>query len=194
MDILLIDNNDSFTFNIVEMLRQISKSRFPGDKININIRPVESFQLEDADGADKIILSPGPGLPEDYPVLFQMLDRYAHSKSILGVCMGHQVICQYFGAELFNLKDVVHGQPRQITITSEKTLLFDKITTMKVGLYHSWAVKADIPQGLRVIAKSEEGLVMAVQHQHYDIHAVQFHPESYITQNGSVIFENFLMA
>ena len=192
MDLLLIDNNDSFTFNIVEMLRQISKSRFPKDKINIIIRPVESFQVEDAAGADKVIISPGPGLPEDYPVLFQMLDRYADSKSILGVCMGHQVICQYFGAELFNLGDVVHGQPRQITITSKNTRLFDEISTMNVGLYHSWAVKNEIPEGLQVIAESVDGIVMAVQHQHYDIHAVQFHPESYITQNGSRIFENFL--
>lgn len=194
MKILLIDNYDSFTFNIVEMLRQIGQNTSMEHKINIIIRPVGEFQPEEAVEADKIILSPGPGLPEDYPVLFDFLRKYASQKSILGVCMGHQVICRFFGAGLWNLPDVVHGQERIIS-SNHESLLFHGVRKMKVGLYHSWAVKStSLPKELFVTATSADGIVMAVQHEKYDIHAVQFHPESYITEGGDKIFSNFLFA
>lgn len=193
MNILLIDNNDSFTFNIVEMLRQITKCTSFEDKINIIIRPVGEFEVSEASTADRIMISPGPGLPEDYPVLFDLLRKYAAEKNIMGICMGHQVICRYFGAELYNLPDVIHGQPRNIYITRPKSLLFKNIPQMQVGLYHSWAVKhSSIPDELEVTAVSDANIIMAVQHEQFDIHAVQFHPESYITTYGKKLIQNFL--
>lgn len=193
MNILLIDNNDSFTYNIVEMLRQVGKSEFSTGKFNIIVRSVDDFDLNEVAGADKVIISPGPGLPKDYPVLFEMLDKYAALKSILGICMGQQVICEFFGAKLFNLPQVVHGQPRNIQVSGKNSVLFDGLTQLRVGLYHSWAVDAaSLPDELKATAFSGEGVLMAVSHQEWDIHAVQFHPESYITENGRVILENFL--
>lgn len=195
MKILLIDNNDSFTFNIVEMLRQIAKSTSIEDKININICPVYEFTLSDAADADKVIISPGPGLPEDYPALFDMLKEFAERKSILGICMGHQVICRYFGGRLFNLPQVVHGQPKQIQRIHPTSVLFHGIQTMKAGLYHSWAVVKDsLPEELKVVAISDDDVVMAVEHTNFDIQSVQFHPESYMTENGKQIFANFLLS
>lgn len=192
MNILLIDNYDSFTFNIVEMLRQIAKDTSIKYKVNIKISPVGEFHPDEAYEADKVILSPGPGLPEDYPVLFDFLQEFALKKSILGVCMGHQVICRFFGASLWNLPAVVHGQDRFIE-TMPDSLIFRGTKQMKVGLYHSWAVRKDsLPEDLKITAISEEGVIMGIQHKTCDIHAVQFHPESYITEGGRQVFENFI--
>ncbi len=193
MNILLIDNHDSFTYNIVEMLRRVTANSSFLHKINIIIRPVDKLNPGDLVAANKIILSPGPGVPEDYPQLFDLLRKYGSSKSILGVCMGHQVICRFFGGSLYNLPDVVHGQTANIQVKKSDSLLFGKAENMLVGLYHSWAVKADsLPEELECTAVSDEGVVMAVQHKIFDVHGVQFHPESYITESGCVIFRNFL--
>lgn len=193
MNILLIDNNDSFTYNIREMLRQLVKTCFTTGKFNIKVRSVDDFAIEEATVADKIIISPGPGLPKDYPVLFSFLKRYSQCKSILGICMGHQVICEYFGGRLFNLENVVHGQPKELQILNEDTALFQGLRSMRVGLYHSWAVeRISLPDEIEVTALSNEELVMAVEHKHLDIHFVQFHPESYITGDGIKILENFI--
>ncbi|MFO8054751.1 MAG: aminodeoxychorismate/anthranilate synthase component II [Bacteroidales bacterium] len=194
MDILLIDNNDSFTYNIVEMLRQTIKNRFPDDSLNIIIRSVDEFAFAEAEEAWKLIISPGPGLPEDYPVLFNIMEQLASTKSILGICLGFQLICRFFGAALYNLPDVVHGQPRNVKVMDKNALLFRGEQNMKVGLYHSWAVRNEsMPDTLNTTAVSDEGIIMGVQHKTFDIHAVQFHPESYITENGKALFERFLM-
>ncbi len=186
MNVLLIDNNDSFTYNIVELLRKSKAS-------HTNVVSYENLNSKDLEECDYIIISPGPALPKDYPILKTVLDTYAGIKPILGICLGHQAICEYFGAKLFNLSKVCHGQAHEIT-TMPNSLLYNGLDKkFKVGLYHSWAVeKESIPDCLEITATSEKGLVMSIQHKKLNIQSVQYHPESYISTNGLEILNNFL--
>lgn len=187
MRVLIIDNKDSFTYNIVELVRRFVPVH------HVTVRPVDLFCLHEADSFDRIIISPGPGLPRDYPVLFRFLDRYAHRKRILGVCLGYQAICCYYGGRLYNLAGVVHGQPREIEITDPEALLFQGLENLEAGLYHSWAIEKDsLPKELIMTAQSYDGVPMAVRHIKWDIHGVQFHPESYITKQGMHLIKQFL--
>ena len=185
--VLLLDNHDSFTYNLAELLRQNGKVRF-------NIHTPENLFLKAVGHYDKIIFSPGPGLPEEQPVLFEILRFYGKRKPILGVCLGFQAIVIHFGGHLFNLESVVHGHPKKISILKTVHPLFSDIpATVEAGLYHSWAVeKENLPECLEITAVSEEGLVMAVAHKTYDICGVQFHPESIMTPYGQKMIDNWL--
>lgn len=183
--ILLIDNNDSFTYNIVEMVRQVTN----GSQI-LDVVKSHTLDIEDVAKYDKIIFSPGPSLPDDFPIMRQVLERYDNTKSILGICLGHQAICQYYGAKLENLDCVLHGVSSVVACVSS-SLLFGSLRSVVVGRYHSW-VAVDVPSCLRVTAVDQKGCVMAVEHVSKKVYGVQFHPESYITKEGKAILTNFI--
>ncbi len=184
--IVLIDNNDSFTFNIVELLRKFYNCKI--SVINsggLNINQLKKF--------DKIIISPGPGLPEEFPILKEILKNYYKEKPMLGICLGHEAIGQYFGAKLRLLKSVVHGQPRQMKIVFDSTLYKNIPKKFSVGLYHSWVLKKEnFPSELLISGLSQDGNIMSIQHKQYKLFGVQFHPESIISEYGKEIFENFI--
>jgi anthranilate synthase component II len=187
MKILVFDNYDSFTYNLVQIIERIVGHEvdiFRNDKIN----------LSDIAQYDKIILSPGPGIPEEAGILLEVIKTYAPTKSMFGVCLGQQAIAQAFGASLINLSEIYHGIATNINITKEDALLFkDMPRQMAAGRYHSWAVNThDFPIELEITALDNKGMVMALQHKSYDLHAVQFHPESILTPDGEQIIRNFL--
>jgi len=187
MKILLLDNHDSFTFNLVELLRNNRKVSFNVVKSDeVDIRAVRQY--------DKIIFSPGPGLPEEQPAMFSILREYGGIKPILGICLGLQAIAIYYGGELFNLPKVVHGQPRNLKIISPSHYIFTGIPgNLKAGLYHSWAVSEEkLPTCLEIIARSGEGIIMGLAHKEHDICSLQFHPESVITDHGQRMLDNWI--
>ena len=181
--ILLIDNNDSFTYNIVESLHQIT------DK-EISVVRGGDMELDAIENYEKIIFSPGPSLPRDFPIMWRILDRYKTTKPILGICLGHQAICEYFGAAIEPLDHVFHGVDSMITCDDSSTL-FRGRNSMVVGRYHSWIAR-NIPEVLKVTAIDNQGDVMAIEHASLPIYGVQFHPESYISEEGLTIFKNFI--
>jgi anthranilate synthase component 2 len=185
MKLLIFDNYDSFTYNIVHAVRAmgIEPDIFRNDKI----------ALEDIDRYDKIILSPGPGLPCESGILPDLLKRYATTKSILGVCLGHQAIGERFGAKLLNLTTVMHGVHTPIHVI-DSDYIFDRIPdTFEGGRYHSWVVdKEGFPADLTITAIDDHGQIMALKHRSLDVHGVQFHPESILTPCGQKIIENFI--
>jgi anthranilate synthase/aminodeoxychorismate synthase-like glutamine amidotransferase len=185
--ILLLDNHDSFTYNLAGLLRNHRKVTF-----NI-IRP-EDLVVEEVQHFDKILFSPGPGVPDESPSMFRLLELFHRSKPILGICLGHQAIGEYFGGIIKNLGRVIHGQPRQLRIMDPDHYLFQGIKdNTVVGLYHSWVLGKDkFPAELRILALSEEGLVMAIAHKTYDICGLQFHPESIITAQGRTMMDNWI--
>jgi anthranilate synthase/aminodeoxychorismate synthase-like glutamine amidotransferase len=185
--ILLLDNHDSFTYNLAGLLRNHGKVTF---KI---IRP-EELVMERAGEFDKILFSPGPGVPAQSPVMFRVLEQYHRIKPILGICLGHQAIGIFFGAAIGNLERVIHGQPRQLNLLEPDHYLFAGIADKtEVGLYHSWTVeKEKFPEALNVLAVSEEGLILALAHKTYDVCGFQFHPESIITSQGQQMINNWI--
>jgi anthranilate synthase component II len=185
--VLLIDNNDSFTYNLAELLRNNSK-------ITFKIRKAETLVCERISEYDKILFSPGPGIPEEHQHIFEILRILGKTKSILGVCLGHQAIAQYFGANLYNLDKVRHGEVIDINILSPVHHLFSGIPLQfEAGLYHSWAVETkDLPEDLRIIALSRDGIIMGLAHQTLDICGVQFHPESVMTRHGQKMMDNWV--
>lgn len=187
MKLLIINNHDSFTFNLVDLIRRLN---VPFDVLN-----VEHLQENTAEDYSHILISPGPDVPSAYPQLFAMLEKYHQTKSILGVCLGHQTICEFFGGGLYNLENVRHGQKRRLKVRSDSPLFFNLPKAFDIGLYHSWAVREDdFPKDLEITALCDENVVMAIQHKHLPIYAVQFHPESYISEYGEQILRNWLNA
>jgi anthranilate synthase component II len=188
MKILVLDNYDSFTYNLVHMLRELGHEPaiFRNDKITI----------EEVEVYDKILLSPGPGIPDEAGILKQLIKEYASTKSILGVCLGHQAIAEVFGGTLFNIPNVLHGVTSPVTITDNEENLFKKIpNAFNVCHYHSWAVSdKNFPKELAITARNAEGLVMALRHKQYDVRGVQFHPESIMTEHGMDMIKNWLNA
>ncbi len=184
--VLIIDNNDSFTFNLVDLFRQLN--------VTVDVISVKDLNLEMVDKYSHILISPGPDLPKSYPFLFEMLKRYATKKTILGVCLGHQVLGEFFGGKLFNLEDVRHGEQRVITKIKPSVIFNNFPLTFNVGLYHSWAIlqKSLINTPLCVTAVCEDNIVMAIEHQSLPIYGVQFHPESFMTDSGIKILQNWL--
>jgi anthranilate synthase component 2 len=182
--VLLVDFYDSFTFNIEHYLNALD--------VDVTVVKDDDVNLDDIVGFDAIILSPGPGLPNETKNLFSILDRYASSHRILGVCLGMQGIAQYFKAELYNLNTVYHGKVREISVKNKNWLFTDLHNEINVGLYHSWAVKIDGKSPLRIAAQTYDGIIMAIEHEKLPICGVQFHPESILTENGIAIFKNFL--
>lgn len=185
-NLLIINNHDSFTYNLVDLIRQFD--------VPFSVVNVEQLNLDEVDNFSHILISPGPDVPNAYPQLFAMLERYQHRKSILGVCLGHQTLCQFFGAELYNLLAVRHGQARKINVLQEKSSLFAGLPAQfQIGLYHSWAVSTErFPSELEITAVDDENVVMAIQHRYLPIYGVQFHPESYISEGGRILISNFL--
>lgn len=187
MKLLIIDNFDSFTYNLVQIIEQVTFT-------DCSVVTVDKVILEEVNNFDKILLTPGPGLPTVYPVLEKVIKQYSTSKSILGVCLGHQTIAQVFGGELYKQNSVSHGITKIINITDAKDYLFKGLPKeIKVGLYHSWAVSnTNFPGELKVTAVSEDGVIMALSHKYYDVKGVQFHPESIMTPVGKDVLNNWL--
>jgi anthranilate synthase component 2 len=188
MHVLLLDNQDSFTYNIAETLRKIGNIRFC-------IVRSDEIDPEDAAKYDKIIFSPGPGLPSEQPAMMEILGHYEKSKSILGICLGHQAIALRYGARLENLPFIEHGSSADLIITAPGDPVFRGISQgTPVGLYHSWAVdESSLPSCLNVTARSANGVVMGIRHKMYDVCGLQFHPESYITKDGLAMLRNWLL-
>ena len=185
MKILLIDNYDSFTYNLVHALRDAGAT-------DITVARNDGIDLDAASRFDRIVLSPGPGIPEEAGQLLPLIHRYAATKSILGVCLGHQAIAEAFGARIENLSEVFHGVQTPIRVTAPDEPLF---TGFMAGRYHSWVVRrAGLPEVLEVTAESSDGLIMALRHRVYRVHGIQFHPESILTPVGGIIIRNFLQA
>lgn len=186
MKILLLDNYDSFTYNLLHVVRELGAT-------DVEVIRNDQITLDKVARFDKIILSPGPGIPEEAGMLLPIIKEYAPTKSILGVCLGHQAIGQAFGATLVNLSEVCHGIQTPIDIIGED-LLFDGLgRELPVGRYHSWVVGNEhFPDCLEVTACSREGQIMALRHRDYDVHGIQFHPESVLTPQGKTIIRNFL--
>lgn len=190
--IALIDNYDSFTYNLVQLVEQAGA--------RVTVLRNDRFALPDLSVYDKLLLSPGPGIPSEAGMLLPVIETYASSKPILGVCLGEQAIGEAFGAKLCNLSDVFHGVQTEISLPSPQhpeladDYLFDGLPPrMAVGRYHSWVVSRDgLPDTLAVTAVSDEGLIMGLRHRTLDVHGIQFHPESVLTPLGERIIRNWI--
>ncbi|MEI6174507.1 MAG: aminodeoxychorismate/anthranilate synthase component II [Bacteroidota bacterium] len=194
MQLLLLDNHDSFTWNLVELLRRTGK-------VNVNIFTQEQLNIRTLDQYDQIIFSPGPGLPQEHPAMFDMLRAVEHLKKkglkaipVFGVCLGMQALAVHFGGSLVNLPSVIHGQPRTITVLKPDSPLFTGVTgQFEAGLYHSWAVDpASFPACLDKLAVTRDGTIMALAHKTLPFCGVQFHPESIMTSMGRQLLSNWL--
>ena len=185
MKILIVDNYDSFTYNLSHYAKSYASE--------VEVVRNDVLIFEDLERFDKIIISPGPGLPKETRNLFEVLKRFHKEKPILGVCLGMQGIAQFFGGSLLNQEKVKHGVEEIITIT-EPSKLFEAIpSTIKVGLYHSWKINPEnFPEELRITAISDSGVIMALEHKALPIYGVQFHPESIMTEYGKMIISNFV--
>jgi anthranilate synthase component 2 len=188
MNILLIDNYDSFTYNLSQYLEEEG-----GEDVEVTVWRNDQFGLDDVERFDKIVLSPGPGVPDEAGLLKAVIRRYAPTKPILGVCLGEQAIGEVFGAEIYNLNTVFHGIQSSVRIVAPDYIFDNLSDSIKVGRYHSWVVgKEDFPAELEVTAVSDEGQIMALKHRVYDVHGIQFHPESILTPEGRTIIRNFI--
>ena len=187
MKILIFDNYDSFTYNLVHLVEKIVD-------VKVDVFRNDKIPLEEIDAYDKIILSPGPGLPSEAGLLLPLIKRYAAEKSILGVCLGHQAIAEAFGGQLINLATVYHGVATNCHLTDKECRLFAGLPdAIDVGRYHSWIVSdKNFPRELAVTAKDDNGYIMALQHTKFDVQGVQFHPESILTPDGEKIMRNWL--
>lgn len=186
MKILLFDNYDSFTYNLVHLVKELGYT-------DVDVIRNDKLDLANVAQYDKIILSPGPGVPSEAGLLLPLIKEYASRKSILGVCLGHQAIGEAFGANLLNLKDVYHGISSKIKIVKPHYIFNNLNSDLEVGRYHSWIVDSqDLPSCFEVTAIDKDGQIMAMKHKEYDVHGVQFHPESVLTPNGAEIVRNFL--
>ncbi len=187
MKIAIIDNYDSFTYNLVHAVKKITKK-------NIDIIFNNKLELYQLEKYDKIILSPGPGIPSEAGLLMKIIANYAENKSILGVCLGHQAIAEYFGAKLINMKTVLHGIASQAEITIKDDVLFKGINKkFQIGHYHSWIVSNEnFPQCLEVTSVDDKNQIMSLKHKTLDVRGVQFHPESILTPQGELIIKNWL--
>ena len=186
MKILVLDNYDSFTYNLVQMVREIE-----GDRVDVFRN--DKIALEEVDRYDKILLSPGPGIPRDAGILLSVIKKYAAIKDIFGVCLGMQAIAEVFGGTIYNSKKLYHGVASPIIQQGEDAILSGLPQTFEAGRYHSWLVeKGNFPQDLMITATDPEGAVMALKHRKYDVGGVQFHPESVLTPLGEVIIKNWL--
>lgn len=185
MKIVIIDNYDSFTYNLSHLLKELGAE--------VEVVRNDKFELKDLEQYDKIVLSPGPGIPSEAGLLLDVIRTYAGRKPILGVCLGHQAIGEVFGASLENLKEVYHGVQTEGTQMGNDYIFDGLPERVMIGRYHSWVVAKDsVPECLEVTAMSDDGEIMAMRHRQYDIHGIQFHPESVLTPEGKTIVGNFL--
>lgn len=188
MKILVLDNYDSFTYNLVYLIRQLGYGQ------QLDIRRNDAFALDEVEQFDKILLSPGPGIPEEAGLMPALLQRYGTTKSILGICLGHQAIAEAFGGKLYNLAEVQHGVAATLTVVPDR-LFAGLPSQFAVGRYHSWVVdEAHLPAGLEVIGRTPDQQIMAIRHKQYDLRGLQFHPESILTEHGSQLIQNWLQS
>ncbi|RYD88543.1 MAG: aminodeoxychorismate/anthranilate synthase component II [Sphingobacteriales bacterium] len=192
MKILVFDNYDSFTYNLVHLVRAITSA-------TVDVHRNDAIPLEQVKQYDKIILSPGPGIPEEAGLLLPLVKEYAATKSMLGVCLGHQAIGQAFGGTLVNLDRVYHGVATPVIVnreasTAKNDLFRDLPPELEVGRYHSWVVSdVNFPTDLEITARDKDGYIMAMHHKTFDVSGVQFHPESVLTPMGAKIISNWLL-
>ena len=185
MKIVIIDNYDSFTYNLSHLVKELGAE--------VTVVRNDQFALSELEAYDKIILSPGPGIPSEAGLLLDVIRTYAGKKPILGVCLGHQAIGECFGAQLTNLSEVFHGVATEGTQFGNDPIFAGLPQRITMGRYHSWVVSKDgLPSCLEITAESDEGQIMALRHREYDIHGIQFHPESVLTPEGRKIIENFI--
>jgi len=185
--ILVIDNYDSFTYNLVHYLEDLN--------CKVTVRRNDKLTLEFVDKFDKIVLSPGPGIPDEAGLLKSIIKHYASTKSILGVCLGLQAIGEVFGGQLINLDTVYHGVSTPVNVIVDDEPLFKGLEkTFEVGRYHSWVLSTVLPDCLEVTSVDNNGQIMSIRHKLYDIKAVQYHPESVLTPNGKQILENWIQS
>lgn len=185
MRTLIIDNYDSFTYNLAHVLKELGA--------DVTVVRNDRFSMDDVAAYDKLILSPGPGIPGEAGRLTEVIRTYAGRKPMLGVCLGEQAIGEVFGARLLNLSEVYHGVQTPIHVTRPDYLFEGLPDTFPAGRYHSWVVSPDgLPDELEVTATSPDGCIMALRHRKYDIRGIQFHPESVLTPQGKDILRNYL--
>lgn len=185
MNIVIIDNYDSFTYNLSHQLKALGAQ--------VDVVRNDAFQMSRLEPYDKIVLSPGPGIPEEAGLLNDVIRRYAGRKPILGVCLGHQAIAEVFGGQLENLRTVYHGVQTPTHIINHDYLFEHLPETFEAGRYHSWVVsRSGLPDSLEVTAISDDGHIMALRHRTYDVRGIQFHPESILTPEGARILQNWL--
>ena len=185
MKIVIIDNYDSFTYNLAHLVKQLGAE--------VEVYRNDQFTLGQLEPFDKIILSPGPGIPSEAGLLLDVIKTYAGRKPMLGVCLGHQAIGEVFGAKLENLSEVYHGVATEGTQFGNDPIFEGLPKRLLIGRYHSWVVsRTEFPASLEVTAVSDDGQIMGLRHRHYNIHGIQFHPESVLTPMGSKIVENWL--
>ena len=185
MKIAIIDNYDSFTYNLKLMLEEAGA--------DVDVLRNDQFELEQLASADKLVLSPGPGIPSEAGLLMDVIKKYAATKPILGVCLGHQAIGEVFGSQLTNLSSVFHGVQSPVDIVADDYLFAGLPKQLIVGRYHSWVIDREhVGSDLTITALSKEGQIMAVRHKTLDVHGIQFHPESVLTPGGRKIIENFV--
>ncbi len=185
MKVVIIDNYDSFTYNLSHLVKELGAE--------VTVFRNDMFKLEQLESYDKIILSPGPGIPCEAGLLLDVIKCYAGKKPILGVCLGHQAIGESFGGKLTNLSEVYHGVATPCAITKKDYLFEGLPEKIEIGRYHSWVVDNDgFPDCLEVTSVSDEGYIMSLRHKKYDIRGIQYHPESVLTPDGKKIIENWL--
>ena len=185
MKIIIIDNYDSFTYNLVHLVRSLN--------VEVDVVRNDKFKIEDLSCYDKILLSPGPGIPSEAGLLLDVIKAYAGKKPLLGVCLGHQAIAEVFGGTLRNLQNVYHGVATPCRVVADDILFKELPKEFEVGRYHSWVVdRATLPSCLEVTSESHDGEIMSLRHREYDVRGVQFHPESVLTPVGKQIISNWI--
>jgi anthranilate synthase component 2 len=183
--VIIIDNYDSFTYNLVHYLEDLNAE--------VTVYRNDEFELNELDKFDKILLSPGSGIPEEAGLLLDVIKKYAPTKSILGICLGQQAIGEVFGGSLINLEKVYHGVSSKVKLQKEDSLFKDLPIQFEVGRYHSWVINPDdFPDDLEITSVDENGEIMSIRHKTHDVKGVQYHPESILTPHGKKILENWL--
>ncbi len=188
MRILVLDNYDSFTYNLVHIIRALGYGK------DMDVLRNDKIALEDVKRYDKILLSPGPGIPSEAGIMLDLIGMYGPSKSILGICLGHQGIGEVYGAHIFNMTEVLHGVETDVKILQPDDYLFNGVPDeFRVCRYHSWALESNTVNGqLTINSLDEKGIVMGLSHKKYDVRGLQFHPESILTENGIQLIKNWL--
>ena len=182
--VLMIDNYDSFVYNLVHYLEDLN--------CEVVVKRNDQLSLEEVAPFDKIVLSPGPGIPDEAGLLKDIIEKYGSTKSIFGVCLGQQAIGEVYGGTLVNLDEVYHGVATEVKVTKKDVLFEDLPSTFEVGRYHSWVVHNELPDCLEATSFDENGQIMSLRHKEYDVCGVQYHPESVLTPHGKKILENWL--
>ncbi len=182
--VFVIDNYDSFTYNLVHYLEELD--------CEVTVKRNDEFELDELEYYPLLLLSPGPGIPDESGLLKAVIERYAPSKKILGICLGQQAIGEVFGASLINLDKVYHGIATPVKVIKEDVLFKDLPDVFDIGRYHSWVVATPLPEALIATSVDEEGQLMSLRHKTYDVCAVQYHPESVLTPHGKKILDNWI--